>query len=318
MCTSIAKQLDSFYFGRNMDLSYEFGQQVVVAPRQYPFHFRCQGDCTQHHALIGMARVQDGYPLYAEAANEHGLCMAGLNFPQSAYYHVEKSADKANVSPFELIPWVLGQCASVDEAEALLRRTHLVDIPFAEGIPPTPLHWHVADASRSIVVEPMADGLHIYHNPIGVMTNEPPFDFHMTNLRQYLQLSPKQPVSAFPEAAGLTPFGWGFGALGMPGDTSPASRFVRVAFHAMNAVPEGGPGQFFHLLDTVAMPRGSVQDKNGYEFTLYSCCIDAAKGIYYYRTYGNHRITAVSMGEKDGTALRCTPLRREEDILWEA
>jgi len=318
MCTSMAKQLDAFYFGRNMDLAYEFGQQVVVTPRQYPFRFRCEGDMAQHHALLGMARVQAGYPLYAEAANEHGLCMAGLNFPQSAHYHVEKHPGAANISPFELIPWVLGQCASVEEAEALLRRTHLVAIPFAEGIPPTPLHWHVADASRSIVAEPMAEGMRIWENPVGVMTNEPPFPFHLTNLRQYMHLSPHQPVSAFPEAAGLTPFGWGFGALGMPGDASPASRFVRAAFHAAHAVQSGGPGQFFHLLDTVAMPRGSVQDQGGHEITLYSCCIDAAGGVYYYKTYGNSRITAVRLGEPEGKALRCTPLRREEDILWES
>ncbi|MBR4080507.1 MAG: choloylglycine hydrolase [Clostridia bacterium] len=315
MCTSIAKQLETFFFGRNMDLSCGFGQEVVIMPRAYPLRFRCAGKLAAHYALIGMARVEDGYPLYADAGNDLGLCMAGLNFPQSAHYDVEQSPDMENVSPFELIPWVLGQCASVDEAEALLRRTHLTAIPFSDTVGLSPLHWHIADAKRSIAVEPMSGGLCIRENPVGVMTNEPPFDFHLTNLRQYLRLTPEQPVSAFPGGS-LTPFGWGFGALGMPGDASPASRFVRAAFHAACSPAEGGPGQFFHLLDAVAMPRGSVRDDRGCEFTLYSSCIDPSAGVYYYRTYDNSRITAVPMGDPDGSSLRRYPLHQEEDILW--
>lgn len=323
MCTSIAKTMGDFYFGRNMDLEYEFGQQVVVTPRNYPFHFRAAGDMLTHHTIIGMARVQAGYPLYAEAANERGLCMAGLNFPQSAHYDVEKANGMDNVSPFEFIAWVLGQCSSVDEALPLLRRTHLTDIPFDAHTPVAPLHWHLADKHRSVVIEPLAESLRIHENPVGVMTNEPTFDFHMTNLRQYMRLSPEQPVNAIP-GVDLKPLGWGFGALGMPGDASPASRFVRAVFHTANS--ESAPGeensvtQFFHLLDSVAMTRGSVRDgaTGKFEITLYASCISADTGMYYYKTYDNNRITAVSMhdGDLDSHDLRIVPLVRGQQIAY--
>lgn len=303
MCTSIAKQLDRFFFGRNMDLSYDFGQRVVTVPRGFPLRFRRSDAPQEHHALMGMARVQDGYPLFADGFNEHGLCMAGLNFPQSAYYFVDNVPGTAGVASFEMIPWVLGQCASVDEAEALLRRTRVIDLAFAPDTPPSPLHWHVADRTRSIAVEPMADGLCVHANPVGVMTNEPPLPFHLTNLRQYMRLTPDQPACRFP-GADLSPFGWGFGGLGLPGDTSTASRFVRAAFYAACSPAEGGAVQFFHLLDTVAMPLGSVRDDRGYEITRYACCMDPAARTYAFRTYHDPRIRTIGMGTTEGVDLR--------------
>ena len=186
MCTSIALTTGDFYFGRNLDLEYSFGEQVAVTPRQYPIVFRKAGECRRHYAMIGMATVVDGYPLYAEAANEKGLCIAGLNFPGNAFYSAQLSEDKANVSPFELPLWVLGKCACVEEARALLEQTHIMSIPFSEQMPLAPLHWHIADRESSIVVECMQGGMRVYDNPVGVLTNNPPFDFQLTNLRQYM------------------------------------------------------------------------------------------------------------------------------------
>lgn len=320
MCTSIAITTKDFYFGRNLDLEYEFGERVVVTPRRYPIRLRMAGEYNEHYAMIGMATVVDGYPLYAEAVNEKGLCIAGLNFPGNAYYPPELVKDRENVSPFELPLWLLGRCASLKEARELLAGANIIGINYSERIPLSPLHWHIADRSGSIVLECTREGTRIFDNPIGVLTNNPPFDFHMNNLRQYMGLTPEDPQNCFAPELELTPFGMGFGGMGMPGDFSPASRFVKTAFlkrHSLCAPDEASSvSQFFHLLDAVAMPRGAVTADGKPDITTYSCCANADKGVYYYKTYDNHQITAVDMHREDldGDAVRQFPLVRGERI----
>lgn len=322
MCTSIAWENGAFYFGRNLDLETAFGQQVVITPRKHRFCFRREKPMEQHYAMIGMATVMEGCPLYAEAVNEKGLCIAGLNFPENAYYPTEEAAGKAHIAPFELPWWLLGQCATVKEAKALLDRTEIVGIPFSDSIPVSPLHWHIADRQGSLVVECMRDGMHIHENPVGVLTNNPPFDFHLHNLRQYMNLTALQPDNRFADEVELRPFGRGMGAFGLPGDASPASRFVRAAFLTLNSECEEeedtSVAQFFHLLDSVAMTRGSVVAPGGeWEHTLYSCCVNADEGVYYYKTYGNNQLTAVHMhnANLDGEALAVFPLEMRQHIL---
>lgn len=324
MCTSIAMTTGSFYFGRNMDLQYEFDQEIVIAPRSYPFSFRMEGEMPEHYAMIGMATVQNGYPLYAEASNEKGLCIAGLNFPDNAYYSPKPDPDKANISPFELIPWILGRCTTVPEARQLLENTHLVAIPFDRNTPLATLHWHIADKNSSIVLESTRDGLQIYDDPVGIMTNNPPFSFHLQNLCQYMNLTPSDPCNCFSNQLGLKPFGFGLGSIGLPGDFSPASRFVKCAYLLLNSRcdpdEDNSVAQFFHLLESVSMVRGGVRLSDGrYELTLYSCCINAEKSIYYYTTYTNHQITAIDLFRENlnADALVCYPFRRQQRLAWE-
>ncbi len=321
MCTSISWKNGDHYFGRNLDLEVAFGQQVVITPRKYPFSFRSGETLAEHYAMIGMATVMEGFPLYAEAVNEKGLCIAGLNFPGNAYYPTEGAGEKHAVSPFELPWWLLGQCATVQEAHALLEDTQLVSIPFSEQIQLSPLHWHIADAKESIVVECMKEGMHIHRDPVGVLTNNPPFDFHLYNLSQYMNLSADLPENQFSDEVELRPFGRGFGAFGLPGDASPASRFVRAAFLKLNAeceqTEDASVAQFMHILDAVAMTKGSVNTPAGkWDHTLYSCCVNTDRGIYYYKTYGNNQLTAVHLhhAELDGQALTCFPLEMRQQI----
>ncbi len=303
MCTSITfHNGDHFYFGRNLDLEYSFGEKVAILPRAYRLKFCREPDLEHHYAMIGMANVTDGYPLYAEAVNEKGLCMAGLNFPGNAFYGEE--AEGKNIAPYEIIPWVLAQCATIDEAERLWQGMHLAGIPFREHLPLAPLHWIVADQKRCVVIEPMKEGVKIMENPVGVLTNNPPLDFHLTNLRQYLNVTAQPPQDRFGGGWSLSPFGQGMGAMGLPGDVSPASRFVRAAFHKANSVCEqeesANVSQFFHILDSVAMVRGSVLTPEGKcDITSYSCCVNAGTGVYYYKTYDNSRISAVNLFHED-------------------
>lgn len=348
MCTSLTLKTDDFYVGRNLDLEYAFGERVILTPRAYLFPFRRKPAHRARYAMLGMGNVTDGYPLYAEAVNEKGLYIAGLNFPGNAWYEPlvdeiqtlsgSQKADRQKawdeISPFELIPWILSQCETMEQVRNLLKRLRLVKIHFKKELPLTPLHWHIADRNQSIVLEAMRDGLHVYDNPVGVLTNNPPFPFQLMNLNQYLNLTANYPESRFGKTGGqnsseqqtewqLRPFGQGMGAIGLPGDYSPASRFAKIAFGRTNSAPKKGEAasiaQFFHLLDSVAMPEGSVITPEGkYDKTTYSCCINADKGIYYYKTYENSQVTAVRMhGENlDGETLKEFPLVQELQIRY--
>ncbi len=319
MCTSVA--WDRF-FGRNLDLECQFGEKVVITPRGYALHFTRAGKSEKHYAMIGMATVIGGYPMYADAVNEKGLCIAGLNFPDNAHYPQETEDGKVHVAPFELPTYLLSQCASVKEAKERLNQMQLVGVQFNERIPLAPMHWHIADAEGSIVLECMRDGMHVHDNLLNVMTNNPPFDFHLTNVRQYMNLTKKYPENRFSEQVELKPFAVGFGAMGMPGDFSSASRFVKAAFLRANTAAGGGESgvaALFHLLDAVAMPDGVVETEGGrHEFTEYSSCMDMEQGIYYYKTYTNSQISAVDMHREnlDGGELKEYPLTRSQQIAW--
>ena len=319
MCTAITYQTRDFYFGRNLDLEHAFRESVTITPRHFPFCFRNMGLRKDHFAMIGMASVVDDYPLYYDATNEFGLSMAGLNFPGNAQYLPEEP-DMDNIAPFELILWILGQCKSVQEAKALLSRLNLAAIPFSKELPLSPLHFILADKKESIVLEPMADGLKIHDDPIGVLTNNPPFNFHMHNLGQYMNLTREEPVSRFCDSYTITPFSRGMGAIGLPGDLSSASRFVRAAFTKLNSVSgeseEESISQFFHILNSVAQTKGCARVGKDFEITLYSSCCNTDKGIYYYTTYENRQITAISMMSEnlEGSKVISYPILRTEQI----
>ncbi len=322
MCTAVTYLTKDHYFGRTLDLAYSYREEVVVTPRNYPFHFRTKGPMNNHFAIIGMATVAEEYPLYYEAANEHGLAMAGLNFPGNAHFF-EEIPGKDNIAPFEFIPWILGQCKNLCDARKLLEKINLCCIHFSEEYPVSPLHWLVADRTGSITVESMADGLKLHENPVGVLTNNPPFDYHMTHLREYLNLTHLAPENRF-GPVDLTPYSEGMGGIGLPGDLSSSSRFVRGAFVKLNSVSTEGESesvsQFFHILGSVAQQRGCVQLRDGrYVITRYTSCINTDRGIYYYTTYENHRISAVDMHQcnLDSGALCRYPLKKCQDICWE-
>ncbi|MBO5936075.1 MAG: choloylglycine hydrolase [Clostridia bacterium] len=296
MCTAVSL---GRYFGRNLDLERSYGESVVITPRNYKFHLRTLPTIDSHYAMIGMATVAGGYPLYYEATNEKGLSMAGLNFPGNAHYK-EYQDGKDNVAPFEFIPYILSLCENVDEAEKCLADINLVNISFSKELPLSPLHWIISDKEKSITVESVKDGLKIYDNPYGVLTNNPTFDYHLMNINNYMGLHEGFAENRISEEKLFDNYSLGMGAVGLPGDYSSASRFVRAVF-----IKEKSPcfesereavSHFFHILGGVAMPKGCVLTKGGeYEYTRYSSCCNADKGIYYYTTYDNSSVTAIDM-----------------------
>lgn len=233
MCTAVTYKTGDFYFGRTLDYDCSWSEEVTVTPRKFPLKFRELGILEEHNAIIGMAHVADGYPLYFDAVNERGLAMAGLNFVGYADYK-PSAPGKDNVASFELIPWVLGRCATVAEARKLLLNINLTDAAFSAELPPTQLHWIIADCDEAITVEAVREGIRVYANPVGVLTNNPPFDEQMFQLNNYMHLSAGEPENRFSEQIDLWAYSRGMGALGLPGDLSSQSRFVRAAFVKLN------------------------------------------------------------------------------------
>ena len=323
MCTAVSYKNKDHYFGRNLDLEYCYNETVTITPRNYSLPFRNTEDINTHYAMIGMAYVVDGYPLYYDAANEKGLSIAALNFPDNAVYHPVKEG-RVNVASYELIPWILARFQSVDEVVAALEKVNITDLQFSEDLPVSSLHFMVCDKDRSIVLEPMTTGLMVYDNPANVLTNNPPFLYHITNLNNYMSLSSEKPKNNFSKKLALNQYSRGMGSLGLPGDLSSASRFVRAAFTTLNSVAgeteEESVSQFFHILNSVYQQRGCVKmEKDVYEKTVYSSCCNTSKGIYYYTTYDNSQITAVDMHNVDlnSREIFSYPLMKSQNILYQ-
>ncbi len=320
MCTALSLVTKDHYFGRNLDLDCSYGEEVCVMPRNFPMEFRQMAPIASHYAMIGMATVVGDTPLFYDAVNEHGLAMAGLNFPGNAYYP-PFAPGKDNVTPFEFIPWILGQCKNLQEARALLERINLVNIPFNEKLPLSPLHWMISYQGKSVVVESMTDALHIHDNPVGVMANNPPFDYHLFHLNHYRRLSVDNGENTFDVNLPLDHYCQGLGGIGLPGDVSSMSRFVRMAFGRAHCVCDGeessSVSQFFHLLSSVEMVRGVCRVPSGHwDITVYSACMNADKGLYYYTTYDNRQITCVDMHRTDleGNSVSRYPLIWQQNI----
>ena len=323
MCTAITYQPRELYMGRSLDYEASYGEEIVMLPRRFPLRFRHGGGSEQGYAILGTAHVADGYPLYYDAVNEKGLGIAGLNFVGNARYAAPQDG-RQNVAQFEFIPWLLRQCATLAEARQLLQAVNLTGTPFSAHFPAAQLHWLLADATGALTLEPTAAGLQIYENPVGVLTNNPPFPQQLFALNNYMHLSPRQPENTFAPDVPLQAYSRGMGALGLPGDLSSPSRFVRAAFVRANAraaqTEDANVSQFFHILTSVEQQRGCCElDDGQYEITLYSSCCNADQGIYYYTTYDNRQITGVKLHAADLDSARLTayPLVDTQQIRWE-
>ena len=321
MCTAVTFETKDFYFGRTLDYEHSWGEEVTITPRNFALRFRHWRTLEDHYAVLGMAHVVDDYPLYFDGINERGLAMAGLNFVGNAVYRKPEQG-RDNITQFEFLPWILAQCATVREARGLLENLNLTDTAFSAQLPPAQLHWIIADHNEAITVEAVAEGVRVYDNPVGVLTNNPTFDQQLFRLNDFLHLSRSNPEKKFSGKLNLTPYSRGMGALGLPGDLSSQSRFVRAAFVKENSVSGAtereSVSQFFHILGAVEQVRGCCQVGEGqYERTIYTSCCNTDKGIYYYTTYENRQISAVHLhrAKLDDIFLARFPLVQGEQIL---
>lgn len=290
MCTAINF---NGYFGRTLDYECGFGEEATLVRRDTVLHLRHRKSITTAYSVGGMARVENGYPLFFDAMNEKGLAMAGLNFVGNAYY---PRGDDGDIAVFELIPYVLSQAATVKEAEGLIMDTRIVDTPFSRDMPTASLHWLIGDRENTLTVESTENGLSVYTNPTGVLTNNPPFPYQLAYLNNFLNLTPLPAENRFSHSMDIEPVSRGMGAIGLPGDWSSPSRFVRAAFVRENATKEKSAEHFFRIMSSVSVPKGCMILENGdSEYTRYTSCMDLENGIYYFSRYENHGIKALSV-----------------------
>lgn len=328
MCTALTLTTKDGYhlFGRNMDIEFSFNQAVTLVPRKFNYKNRAtdEEDKTKY-AMIGMGTIIDNHPCYAEAMNEKGLSCAGLNFPKYSHWDDEPMEGKINIPPYDMILWIVGNFESISELRSELENIHLVGKPINENTPLSTLHWIVSDSNGDcIVIENTIEGLKVFDNKVGVLTNSPTFDWHITNLVQYMKVTPTQPSEAIWGDAKINPLGQGAGGRGLPGDFSSTSRFVKAAFLRSNAVlgddELSGIVEFFHILSGVAMIRGSVvTPQNLNDITQYTSCMCQEKGIYYYNTYNNNQINAIDMNKEDldGKEIKIFKYRDKQVINYE-
>lgn len=323
MCTAITYKTDKFYVGRNLDYEFDYGQKILITPRNKVLPFNHADKSEKHYAIIGMGIEENGFPLYFDAVNEKGLAVAGLNFVGNAFYSSIKE-NKLNLAQFEFVPYILASCANIKEVKKILSKLNIDNESFSEKYPPSQLHWLIADKNECITVESLKDGLHVYENIPGVLTNNPPFEMQMFNLNNYMSLSNQNPTNKFSEKLNLNTYSRGMGAIGLPGDLSSSSRFVKCCFTKLNSRNKADEissiSQFFHILTSVEQQMGCCEVKKGeYEYTIYSSCMNCDEGIYYYTTYFNHRINAINMFDFDleGSQIYQKEIINTEDINYQ-
>ncbi len=306
MCTSIALTSGEFCFGRTLDLDRDFGDRAVITPRNYVMTLRCGEVIRRHLAFIGMAAVIDGHALYADGMNEAGVCIAALEFSSNAYYPGVPASSKRGIAPFEVIPYLLGVCESLDEVRKKLKEISIVDVPFSDEVPNSALHWHVADESGSLVIESTKNGMSVYENRYGVLANNPPFPFHRDNCTLYLNSTNKSAQDS--GALGEDIFCNGVMGRGIPGDYTSPSRFVRAAW--LNRYIKYGDGEgvgaAFTLLGAVAPPCEVIIGEGGAaHYMRYTAVMNKNSLSYSYKRGFDTQIHTTHMKKEslDGEAL---------------
>ena len=305
MCTALSLGGKRHWFGRTLDLECSYGEEIVLMQRRRALCFRRHATLRDHPAILGVAHVSEGIPLYYDAVNEHGLAMAALRFP---HYAVYGEAGAESVASFELIPYLLGQCRSLAEARRLLLWLTVDGDSFSDALPASPLHWMLADRTGAIVIEPTEDGLRIHDAREGVLTNAPPYPMQSVNPALFVG-------GGAPTADA---YSRGLEAFGLPGDFSSPSRFARMAYIRQRWEGEPSPSSVFHMLDGVSQPLGCTRTEDGRAIcTQYASVYDTEEGICYLTTYACRRIRAVSMRmhQIGGDGLLRFPSEAEEDIL---
>lgn len=297
-CVSFLNQHQQLYFGRNLDVSSSYGETVMITPRNYNFPFKHLPNIQTTKAIIGMGICDKTYPLYFDAANENGLCIANLNFPTFAYYHPHPIPNKINLTSYEFMMWVLQNFDTVAQLLPILQDVVFIDTPLHNQMPTVPAHWMISDAHQTIVVEPTKQGIKIYNNPVNVLTNNPSFDWHLMNLHQYVGIQPNSKDSINWNDYTLKPLGVGTGSFALPGDYTPQSRFIKASYvnthYPTVESEEENIYRMFTTLAQVSMPLGCVQD----EISVYSSCYSTKTKTYYYQRCHQPILQQITLDER--------------------
>ncbi|MGG0151517.1 choloylglycine hydrolase family protein [Bacillus mycoides] len=327
MCTSLTLQTKNgqHLFARTMDFTLDLNQEVIVIPRHYQWNNITGEIINTKHATVGMGINHQGRIIMADGVNEAGMTCATLYFPGFATYSQSIDDNKTNLAPFDFVTWSLTQFNSVKELKKSVDSLTFLDIPLPDlGLTP-PLHWILADKwGDCIVLEPTNEGLKMYDNPLGVMTNSPEFNWHLQNLRQYIGLKSQPFAPTEWSNLPLSAFGQGSGSMGLPGDFTPPSRFVRAAYGKQNIQgidsEEEGVSALFHILSNCEVPKGGViTEEDALDNTIYTSVMCMESGTYYYHTYDCRQIIAIHLFHEnlDTDEIKAYSFQRKQKIFYE-
>lgn len=297
-------------YARTLEFGTDLDSDVIMIPRGYArIGVTPQGDglkWTSRYASLGANGV--GLPYLFDGLNEKGLAVGSFYFPTTAgYMKFNPGEASRTIAPWQVGSWILENFANVEEVKHSIGSVTVAEVVFKQwGFVP-PIHYVVHDASgKSIVIEYVDGKLHIHDNVLGVMTNSPTFDWHMTNLRNYVNFSMTNLPPAKVGSLTLIGFGQGTGMLGMPGDFTPPSRFVRAVAYSTSVLPaktgDEAVLQAFHILNNFDIPKGSLRedqkDAHGNviaDYTLWTSASDLKARRFYFRTHENSQIRSIDL-----------------------
>ena len=299
-------------FGRTLEFAMDMKSNVLIVPRGMEYVGTAPGGAPglrwkSKYGVVG-ANAFD-MPVTLDGLNEQGLHVGLFYFPGFAKYQQVGQEDVAKaLAPWELGIYLLGTCTSVDEAVDAARQVRVGDVVQKDMGSVPPAHFIVTDAAGKCVVLEYIDGeLKVYANPLGVVTNSPSFDWHMTNLSNYINLTADNIPKVDLSGKKILGLGQGSGMLGLPGDFTPPSRFVRAVAFAQSAVPvvsaRDGVLQAFHILNRFDLPKGAAREiEHGQQvadYTQWTVVSDLTNRKFYYRTYENSRIRMIDLKTAD-------------------
>lgn len=303
MCTTITLQSmqKENFFGRTMDFSYPIEPGLYVIPKNHQWDsLITTKKYMDHYSFISIGQETDGMLSFFDGVNERGFAAAVLYFEGYATYDLPIE-DKEPIASLDFLHYILGRCGSVDDLKTLLKNVRIVGLPDPVTQKAAPLHWIATDRSgKCVVIEQTKSGLEVINNPIGVMANSPDFDWHMTNLRNYMDVSTTQQKEVYWGDVSLTPFGQGGGTKHLPGGFTSPERFVRTAFLKTHVqIPENRTEALmtcFHIMNSVSIPKGIVlTDRGTYDYTKYTAFMNTNTCEYYFKTYENNQIIKASL-----------------------
>jgi choloylglycine hydrolase len=322
-CTGITlkAQDGAVVFGRTMEWgTFDLLSRAVIVPRgqQFTGHTpdRKSGlSWKGQHGFVGLDAPAMGEGLILDGMNEKGLAVNGFYLPGFTEYQAyDPAKSSVSIGPGDVIPYLLSTTATVDEAKAALAKVRVTPVVAPSlGFAP-PGHFIVTEPSgKAIVIEYVKGELVIFDAPLGVITNAPNYDWHITNLRNYLNLSKVALPSKRIEEMDFAPLGGGSGMIGLPGDNTPPSRFVRAVAFSQTARPtptgQETVYELFRMLDNFNLPLGSAEGegeaktKGMRSSTIWTTVYDTKNKALYYHTQHNRRVRTVDLSKIDFASL---------------
>ncbi|MFA1819543.1 linear amide C-N hydrolase [Virgibacillus oceani] len=303
MCTAIT--LESMqkerFFGRTMDFSFPIEPGLYVIPQNHQWNsLITTKKYTDRYSFISIGQETDGMLGFFDGVNERGFAAAVLYFEGYADFDLPLQ-DKEPIASIDFLHYILGHCDSVDNLKDLLKNICIAGVPDPVTQKVAPLHWMATDKSgKCVVIEQTKMGLQVIDNPIGVMANSPDFPWHMTNLRNHMDVSVTQKKEVHWGDVLLKPFGQAAGTMPLPGGFTSPERFVRTAFLKTHVqVPESRAEALmscFHIMNSVSIPKGIVQtDRGAHDYTKYIAFINTNTCTYYFKTYENDQIIKANL-----------------------